>query len=50
MEKEVSIIELEENGVLVYKVTKRVPELYVSETKVFKKKKDALKQFRQWLE
>ena len=49
MEKEVSIMEIE-NGGKRYKVTKRVPELNVSETKVFESKKEAKKQFEEWLE
>lgn len=50
MEKEVSIIEIKEENLVKYKVTKRIPEVYVSETKIFKTKKAAIKQFRKWLE
>ena len=45
---EVSIIELE-NGERKYKVTRRIPELSVAETKVFSSKEDAKKQFDDWL-
>jgi hypothetical protein len=50
MEKEVSIIEIKEKTLIRYKVTKRIPEFYISETKIFKTKKEALKQFNEWLE
>jgi len=50
MKKEVSIIELKTRGALKYKVTLRIPDVYSSETKVFKTKKAAMKQFRKWLE
>lgn len=45
---EISIIELKENG-KKYKVTRRLPELLVAETKIFKSKKKAKKQFEEWL-
>ena len=46
---EVSIAE-GENGVgKLYKVTKHVPDLSVSETKVFRSKEEAKKQFDEWL-
>jgi hypothetical protein len=32
-----------------YKVTRRLPELLVAETKVFKSKKKANRQFDEWL-
>ena len=44
----VSIMELKENG-KKFKVTRRIPELSVSETKLFKTKKKAKKQFDEWL-
>jgi len=47
---EVSIIELQENGKKKFKVTRRVPYLSVSETKVFESKEEAKKQFDEWLE
>ncbi len=46
---EVSIIELR-NGGKRYKVTRKIPELSVSETKVFPTKEEALEQFRKWLD
>jgi len=45
---EVSICELKDNG-KKYKVTRRLPELSVAETKVFGSKEDALKLFHEWL-
>ena len=41
---EVSLIELE-NHEIKYKVTRRIPELSIAETKIFKSKKEAKKQF-----
>ena len=46
---EISIIELEDNGIMKYKVTRRLLELSVAETKVFRSKEDARKQFDEWL-
>ncbi|MBS3096963.1 hypothetical protein J4480_06015 [Candidatus Woesearchaeota archaeon] len=46
---EFSIIELKRNGRKRYKVTRRMPELHVSDTKVFSSKKKALKQLEEWL-
>lgn len=45
-----SIIELKDGAKTSYKVTKHVPELYLSDTKFFNNKEDALKQFKEWLE
>ena len=47
---EVSIIELQENGKKKFKVTRRVPALSVSETKIFDNIEEAKKQFDEWLE
>jgi hypothetical protein len=33
-----------------YKVTKRVPEMSVSDTKMFRNKDEAKRQFEEWLE
>lgn len=33
-----------------YKVTRRLPELSVAETKIFRSKKEAIKQLNEWLE
>jgi hypothetical protein len=46
---EVSMIELEGSEGKQYKVTRRISELSVSETKVFRSKEDAIKQFEEWL-
>ncbi len=42
---EVSIIEIENSIGKKYKVMKRIPEMSVAETKVFRSKEDAKKQF-----
>ena len=47
---EVSITEVENGAGKLYKVTKHVPDLSVSETKVFRSKEEAKKQFDNWLE
>jgi hypothetical protein len=46
---EVSVIELKTKTAKKYKVTRRIPELNVSETRFFKTKKEAKKQFDEWL-
>ena len=46
---EVSIIKVEDDLGKKYKVTRRIPELKVAETKVFRAKEDAKKQFEDWL-
>jgi hypothetical protein len=46
---EISFIEIEDNNNIKYKVTRRLPEMSVAETKVFKSKKEAKKQFEEWL-
>jgi hypothetical protein len=47
---EVSIMEIENDFGKKYKVTKRIPELLVSETKIFRSKDEAKKQLEEWLE
>lgn len=47
---EVLIIEIENDVGKKYKVTRRVPEMSVAETKVFRSKEEAKKQFDEWLE
>jgi len=42
----VTLMALEDGN---FKVTKRLPDLFVSETKIFKSNKDAKKQFDEWL-
>ncbi len=46
---EVSIIEFEDQKGNKFKVTRRLPELSVAETKVFKTLEEAKKQFNEWL-
>ena len=46
---EVSLIELENGSGKKFKVTRRLPELSVAETKIFKTKAKAKKQFEEWL-
>ena len=46
---EVSIIELENHKGKKFKVTRRIPHMSVAETKIFKSKKQAIKQFDEWL-
>lgn len=47
---EISIIELENDIGKKYKVTRRMIEMGVSESKCFRNKKDAEKQIKRWLE
>ncbi len=42
-------MELEENNTLKYKVTRRIPELSIAETKIFNSKEEAKRQFEEWL-
>lgn len=46
MKWEVTITKFTDN---FYKVTRRIPELEVSETKVFSSKEKAQEQFEEWL-
>lgn len=46
---EVSIMELQNHKNKKFKVTRRIPSLFVAETKIFRNKKKALKQFNDWL-
>lgn len=46
---EVSIMELEGNKGKTFKVTRRIPEISVAETRVFRLKKRAKKQYDGWL-
>ena len=46
---EISIIELKNHKGKKFKVTRRYPELSVAETKVFRSKDKAKKQFEEWL-
>lgn len=46
---EVSIMELQDSIGKKFKVTRRLAEMLVAETKMFKSKKKAKKQFDNWL-
>ena len=46
---EISIVELKNHTGKKYKVTRRYPDLSVAETKIFRSKKQAKKQFDEWL-
>lgn len=46
---EISISEFEDNDGKKYKVTRRLPEMSVAETKIFKSKEKAKEQFAKWL-
>ncbi|MBU1199841.1 MAG: hypothetical protein KKF46_07630 [Nanoarchaeota archaeon] len=46
---EISIIELKNSTGKKYKVTRRIPEIEVSETKMFISLKKAKEQFENWL-
>lgn len=48
MNWEISFMEFEVDGTRKFKVTRRLPELKVSETKIFKSEKKAQKQFEEW--
>ena len=45
----VSISEFRDNGNRKFKLTRRIPELSVSETKLFDKREDAVKLMNEWL-
>ena len=47
---EVSIMEFQDETGIKFKVTRRVIEASVAETKVFKTKEEAKKQFEEWLQ
>jgi hypothetical protein len=49
MKWEVTIAEFEDVDGKKYKVTRRLPELFVAETKIFRLKEAAKKQFDEWL-
>ncbi|MEW5896755.1 MAG: hypothetical protein AB1668_03630 [Nanoarchaeota archaeon] len=46
---EVSIIELHDKEKIEYKVTRRIAEMSIAETKIFKTKEEARKQVEEWL-
>ena len=45
----VSISEYRNKDKTIFKVTRRIPELSVSESKLFKTKEEAKRQFEDWL-
>ncbi len=47
---EVSMMELRNDESVKFKVTRRIPDLSVAETKVFESKEEAKKQLEEWLE
>ena len=47
---EVSFAEIENRRGKLFKVTRRLPAMAVAETKVFRSKEQALRQFNEWLE
>ncbi|MBS3169395.1 hypothetical protein J4210_02830 [Candidatus Woesearchaeota archaeon] len=46
---EVTLLRFQDKTGTKYKVTRRVPELHLAETKVFISKEEAKQQFEQWL-
>ena len=46
---EITLLKLKMNGKTIFKATKRVPELNVSETMMFERFKEAEKQIKEWL-
>ena len=46
----ISIMEIEDKEGKKYKVTRRLPQMAVAETKIFKNKEGAIKQFNEWLQ
>ena len=46
---EISIIELQNSKGKKYKVTRRLPELGISETRIFSSKNEAKQLFDEWL-
>ncbi len=46
---EVSIMEINTDEGTIFKVTRRLPEMLVAETRVFKSKEEAKKLFDEWL-
>ena len=47
---EISIVEIEDKEGKKYKITRRLPEMSVAETKILKNKEEAIKQFNEWLQ
>lgn len=47
---EISIIEFKNHIGKKYKVTRRLPDMSIAETKIFASKEEAKRQFQEWLE
>ena len=47
---EVSISEFKDDQGKAYKVTRRLPDYSISETKIFRSKSEAKKQLEEWLD
>lgn len=47
---EVSILKIENTIGKKYKVTRRLSDFSIAETKIFRLKEDAIKQFQEWLQ
>lgn len=45
---EISIIEFKNHTGKKFKVTRKIPELSIAETKIFRSKKKAIKKFEEW--
>ncbi len=46
---EISILELRDEVEIKYKITKRIPQVAIAETKICNSKKEVLKQLVEWL-
>ncbi|HLC80764.1 MAG TPA: hypothetical protein VJG31_03245 [Candidatus Nanoarchaeia archaeon] len=46
---EVSIMRLENSAGIKFKVTRKMPTLYIAETRMFTSKEEAKRQFDEWL-
>ena len=49
MKWEITIMEIENSEGKKYKVTRRLPELSIAETKIFDSKESAKRQMEEWL-
>lgn len=46
---EISLLKFRDNNITKYKVTRRLPELSVAETKIFEDLEEAKNQFESWI-
>jgi len=46
---EISILEIQNHKGSKFKVTRRLPEMFVAETRIFRNKKKAMNLFYEWL-